>query len=368
MQRFITLCLTSFLAAIAVLCQAQDQVRIESFSPLGITKGVRQVTARFSEPMTTFGDPRNESPFDINCPEKGSGRWADVKNWVFDFDHDLPAGVTCSFKLREGLKALAGTAVVGERLFSFSTGGPAIVGSRPADGKTVNEDQIFILVLDGEADETSVLANVHFSVEGMVEPLGIQIVKGTERTAVLKAAGRTDNSRTLTIRCRQSFPSKAAIKLIWGAGITSISGVTSGEEQILNFSVRDQFTISFRCDRTNANAPCIPMLPMRLSFSSPVPANLAKKIVMKSGKRLYKPDLAGDDEEGEESVNAEGDVHGVKFIGPFPEKKSFVIELPGVDGRCGETSRQPGQVPPPGQHRRFPPPLPSSPPPSASLN
>lgn len=298
MQRFNTICLTLFLAAIAGLCQAQDGVRVEFFSPQGTSKNVRQVTARFSEPMTTFGDPRNESPFDINCPEKGSGRWADVKNWVFDFDHGLPAGVACSFKLRDGLKALAGSAVVGERLFSFSTGGPSIVSSRPGNGKTIDEDQIFILILDGESDETSVLANVRFSVEGIVEPLGIQIVKGAERIAVLKTAGRPDNSRTLTIRCRQKFPSKAAIKLIWGAGIASTSGVTSGEEQIFNFTVRDQFTISFRCDRTNANAPCIPMLPMRLSFSSPVPTNLAKKIVMKSGNKVYRPDLAGDDEEG----------------------------------------------------------------------
>ena len=286
MQRFIAPCLAIILLAAAGLCHAQDGVRVQFFSPQGTIKSVRQVTARFSEAMTTFGDPRNESPFDITCPEKGSGRWADVKNWVFDFDRELPAGVACSFTLRDGLKSFAGTAVVGERIFSFSTGGPAIVSSRPGNGKTIDEDQTFILTLDGEPDEASVLANVRFSVEGIAEPIGPQIVKGAERTAVLKAAGRPDNGRTLTIRCRQSFPSKATVKLIWGAGIASLSGVTTGEDQIFNFTVRDQFTISFRCDRTNANAPCIPMLPMRLSFSSPVSANQAKKIVVKSGKKV----------------------------------------------------------------------------------
>lgn len=328
MQRFIALYLTLLLISITGLCQAQEGASVEFFSPLGTIRGVRQVTARFSEAMTTFGDPRNESPFDISCPEKGSGRWADMKNWVFDFDRDLPAGVACSFKLRDGLKALAGTAVVGERVFSFSTGGPAIVSSIPGKGKTIDENQIFILTLDGEADEISVLANVHFSVEGISEPLCIQIVKGAERTAVLKAAGRPDNISTLTIRCRQSFPSKAAVKLIWGAGITSTSGVTSGEEQIFNFTIRDQFTISFQCDRTNANVPCIPMLPMRLNFSSPVPTNQAKKIVMKFGKEVYQPVLKEGDEEGEKKVNNEGEVLGIEFKGPFPEKKSFVIELP----------------------------------------
>jgi alpha-2-macroglobulin len=328
-QRFIAICLTLILLAAAGLCRAEESIRVEFFSPRGTIKNVRQVTARFSGPMTTFGDPRNESPFDITCPEKGSGRWADVKNWVFDFDRDLPAGVACTFKLRDGLKGLGGTDVTGERVFTFTTGGPAIIGSRPGDGRTIDENQIFILNLDGEPDEASVLAHVRFSVAGIAESLGARIVKGAERAAVLKAAGRSDNARIITLRCRQSFPSKAAVKLIWGAGISSASGVKSAEEQILNFTVRDRFTISFRCERTNPNAGCIPMLPMRLGFSSPVPASLAKKIVMKADGKVYKPELAGDDEEADdESVKAENGVYGVRFNGPFPEKKSLVIELP----------------------------------------
>jgi hypothetical protein len=134
MHRYLALSLALLLVTVANLCHAQDAARVESFSPQGTIKNVRQVTARFSEPMTTFGDPRNESPFDITCPEKGSGRWADVKNWVFDFDRDLPAGVACSYTLRAGLKALAGGAVAGERTFSFTTGGPAIISARPGDG------------------------------------------------------------------------------------------------------------------------------------------------------------------------------------------------------------------------------------------
>jgi alpha-2-macroglobulin len=327
----VILSLMLLLLSTASLCSGDERARVELFSPRGTTKVVRQVTARFSEPMTTFGDPRNGSPFDIACPEEGAGRWADVKNWVFDFDRELPAGVACTFTLREGLKSLAGAAVAGERVFSFTTGGPAIVGSRPGKEKVIAEDQIFILTLDAEPDEASVLAHVRFSVAGMAESLGIEVVAGAERAAVLKAAGKPETGRILTIRCRQSFPSKAAVKLIWGAGITSKTGVATGEEQILDYTVRDQFTVSFQCERTNASAPCIPMTPMRLTFSSPVPAHLAKKIVMRSGKKVYRPELAGDDEEGgerEESAKAGGDVRGIRFMGPFPEKKTFAIELP----------------------------------------
>ncbi|MBI2354486.1 MAG: hypothetical protein HYV06_05570 [Deltaproteobacteria bacterium] len=68
MKRAVALCLSSFLIAAASLCHAQEGVRVESFSPQGTNKNVRQVTARFSEPMTTFGDLRYESPFDIKLP------------------------------------------------------------------------------------------------------------------------------------------------------------------------------------------------------------------------------------------------------------------------------------------------------------
>ena len=328
MKRFAMVFLTLCLLSSAALCFAAENPRVDSFSPRGVVKGIRQVTARFSAPMTTFGDPRYEAPFIIACPEKGAGRWVDVNNWAFDFQRDLPGGISCTFALQEGLKSLAGEAVSGERIFTFSSGGPAIVSSRPGDTKEIDEEQIFILTVDGEVDEASLLANVRFSVEGIAEPLGIRLVTGSERTAVLKAAGRADNNRTLTIRCRQSFPAKATVKLIWGAGIASTSGIVTSAEQIYSYTVRDEFMVSFRCERSNANAACVPLLPMRLDFSAPVPLELARKIVMKAGKKIYQPDLAQDDQEGGETAATSGTLHRISFKGPFPEKKSFVIELP----------------------------------------
>ena len=41
---------------------------------------MRQVVARFSQPMVSFGDPRSEPPFDMECAGKGRGRWADARN------------------------------------------------------------------------------------------------------------------------------------------------------------------------------------------------------------------------------------------------------------------------------------------------
>ena len=82
---------------------------VEFFSPQGEVKGVRQVTARFAKPMVAFGDPREVDPFTIDCPEQGTGRWADTSNWVYDFARDLPAGVRCTFTLKTGLTDVDGT-------------------------------------------------------------------------------------------------------------------------------------------------------------------------------------------------------------------------------------------------------------------
>ncbi|MDR0842845.1 MAG: hypothetical protein LBP68_05425, partial [Acidobacteriota bacterium] len=93
----------------SLLAQAwQAPPRIDSFTPTGTVKRVRQVQVRFSESMVPFGDLRDvAAPFAIDCPERGSARWVDDRNWVYDFDRDLPAGVRCEFKAREGLQTLA---------------------------------------------------------------------------------------------------------------------------------------------------------------------------------------------------------------------------------------------------------------------
>ena len=77
--------------------------QVDTFTPQGQSKGVRQVAVRFSEPMVAFGDPSLPDPFNVRCdgdPEKlkGRGRWADQKNWAYDFEADLPGGQRCQFE------------------------------------------------------------------------------------------------------------------------------------------------------------------------------------------------------------------------------------------------------------------------------
>ena len=157
---------------------------VSQFSPQGEVANVRQVRATFSEAAVRFGDPRAPAPFDIDCSEAGSGRWADERNWVFDFSRDVPPGVRCSFTLKPAFRLLSGAAVEGMKTYRFQTGGPAVVRIHPASSNQLDEEQVFLLVQNGPASNDSLLAHVWCEAAGVQERIPVQLVSGPVRDAV----------------------------------------------------------------------------------------------------------------------------------------------------------------------------------------
>lgn len=340
---------------------------VEMFSPEGPVKRVRQVATRFSEQMVSFGDPRVADPFDVDCAAPGKGRWADGKSWVYDFEEDLPAGLVCTFTLKPSLASLSGRPVGGRLTFTLSTGGPAILHSIPREGATgIAEDQAFILLLDAEPEEASILDNVSFSVSGVEEAVGVTIVKGKDRKAILESGparalvtlidkrGRSvstlefrrkkegvDDPRVIVLKARRMFPPGADVRLAWGPGIRARTGVATGEAQVLPFRTRLPFTAAFGCSRENKEAGCIPMLPMEIRFSASVSRKVAEKILLKGpGKKTYAPVLQGESEDSDSFVSR------VLFEGPFPEKTSFSVVMPkGVRDDAGRPLANAGKFP-----------------------
>jgi hypothetical protein len=330
---------------------------VESFSPQGEVKGVRQVAARFSAPMVAFGDPRLEAPFDIDCPEPGTGRWADARNWVYDFARDLPAGVRCSFRSKPDLRTLAGDPLAPAQ-FAFTTGGPAVIEHLPSRYEQVDEEQVFILVLDAPAKESSILEHAWCDAEGIEERIGVQLVQGEERAKILEAR-REFVDRTLfalfkdgriapvgesellrgtlaerlrqadpaslplvLLRCARRLPAESDLRLVWGKGIESLSGVPTSQDQALEFEVRPAFSAAFSCQRTGPDAGCLPFLPMELSFTAPVARASAQKIVLRSAQgKAFKPTLP-DPSKGGDWITQ------LTFDGPFAEQATYRIELP----------------------------------------
>jgi uncharacterized protein YfaS (alpha-2-macroglobulin family) len=157
-----------------------------------------------------------------------------------------------------------------------------------------------------------------------------------EREKILKAYHyRPEAFSQLLLQCRQNFPNNSEVNLIWGEGVSSLNGVKTTEDQILPFKARSPFTVRFSCERENPKANCIPILPMHLNFSAPVPWDIAGHIVLKGQGKVYKPSKSSrhsyesDEEEGEgESPLDENYVYSLSFIGPFPENALFSIEIP----------------------------------------
>ncbi|GBG13602.1 uncharacterized protein NMK_1153 [Novimethylophilus kurashikiensis] len=323
--------------------------KVEAFSPQGEVKDVRQVVARFSEPMVAFGDPRLESPFDVQCDgtgtEKGKGRWADGRNWIYDFENDLPAGEKCTFTPKAGLKSMAGTPV-DKTAFSFTTGGPAIRVSHPAEGvEYIDEEQVFLLGLDAPADIASVKQHASCIIEGIGERISLEIIEGGKREKILaeqanearnlfevltKRGGhgylavkdkRLQNANVVVAKCGRTLPAGSKVSLLWGKGIQTTNGIPTSQDQTLPFHVREAFTARSNCTRINPKAGCVPVLPIALNFNAPVERDLAEKIVLRTADGQEMHPAISKDERGPT-------VEGVSFPGPFPSRTEVTIELP----------------------------------------
>jgi uncharacterized protein YfaS (alpha-2-macroglobulin family) len=335
------------LACLAI--PARAQTTIESFTPQGTVKGVRQVQARFSGQMVAFGDLRLADPFDVDCPEPGHGRWIDGSSWSYDFGRDLPAGVACRFTLKAGTADLAGAPVQGGRDFAFDTGGPAVVEAQPYEGSRIDERQVFVLALDAVPREDTVAAHAWCRADGIAERIPVRLLTGAEREQVLAARGqfvqrylsvyyeargiawrakvRVKNERNaaqpiVVLQCARTLPADAKVSVVWGAGIASAGGIATAEDQALAYRSRPDFSARFSCDRARRNGPCVPVLPLRLSFTAPLPVSQLARIALveQDGKR-WAPSF---DRETRSGMTLDA----VTFPDGLPANSSFRLELP----------------------------------------
>jgi hypothetical protein len=321
--------------------------RVELFSPQGSAKQVRQVSARFSVPIVALGDPRLADPFTVDCAARGRGRWADTRNWVYDFDADLAAGLRCTFTLVDGLATLDKRPVAGTRVFAFDTGGPAIVASLPHEGwEVVDEDQVFLLKLDAPALPESITAHAHCAIDGVAERVPVEVLAGSARRALLDARKQLGygyfqllwksgdlselrvRDRTLeqaeelvvALKCQRRLPPATQVRIVWGAGIAAASGITTRQDQQLAFEVRKAFLAALECTRTEPRAGCTPTQPITVKFTAPV----AREQAMAARLRL-----ATDDVRTPEDTDAKAKfVEQIAFAAPFPEAVTAVLELP----------------------------------------
>ena len=214
--------------AITALVAAQaGAASVESFSPQGEQLDIRQAQARFSAPMTALGQSDAPAPFNIDCGIAGNGYWTDERTWVYDLSTPI-AGVTCRFQLKPELTTLAGEKVVADADYLFSVIGPRILASLPQPGATLDEDQIFVLRLNGAARADSLATYARCEAQGIHEQIPIQRLSGAERArktcSMSWAATGTKNKRKPTRNwkcCAASAPCPPMPKSRWSGAPAS---------------------------------------------------------------------------------------------------------------------------------------------------
>ena len=303
---------------------------ITALSPQGEVAQVRQIKARFSANAIHFGDPRAPAPLTVSCDDaaasRGEGRWTSAREWVYDFAADLPPGVRCRIDPVSGFKSAAGDLLTGASSYQFHTGGPFVQHIRPDTSQPIEEEQAFVLQLNGAATPQSLQASVWCAVDGLGERVPIQPLDGEARAALLKAldldkAAAQAPQRFATFSCNRRLTPASRVQVVFGKGVATPSGVLNNVERRFAFTVREPFTASMGCERENAQAACMPIRPITLQFSAPVPRRLAEQMRLRSDRAEHAPVI-------EDGLEADALLERVQFPAPLPERTGFTLTLP----------------------------------------
>ena len=226
---------------------------------------------------------------------------------------------------------------------------------RRASTQKIEEEQVFALLLNGPATADSIERFAYCEFAGVGERVPVKIITGTTRDAILKAVNLVpQQARSVTLQCARPVAPEAKVSLVWGKGIATANGVASTDDRRLDYAVRPAFTASFTCERVNSRADCLPMRPLRVEFSSPVPRSASpRRSCWSAPTATHKPQF---EQHRGETADALVDLHesglhkfiyffgrnkgtvgddksdegvtAVQFSDQLPEKADLRIELP----------------------------------------
>ena len=329
-------------AAALLACGTAQAIGVAAVTPSGEVAEVRQVVLRFDAAAVAHGDPLAPAPAALTCngsAPQGQARWLDERRWAFDLAAPLAAGQRCTLRIDPAFRPIGGGAVEGRTEFTFATGAPTVLSLQPAPGSRIEEDQNFLLRLNGEADAASVLRSVWCEVEGIGERIAVRLVDGAARAQLLAQLSRDlDPKRVLLLACERPFPPEARVRLVWGPGV-----VAAGQPQLASrvvrrwqWQVRARFAAEFSCERENATAPCLPLRPLLLRFNAPVPRAqaLAARLEPLAPAGAQAAGSAAAPPAGVKAIAPQADDDGaqqltvVRFAAPQPENARFRLVLP----------------------------------------
>lgn len=297
---------------------AQSTPAVKTFTPQGFSKSTEQVRIEFTAPVVKFGDTQFPAPATSTCftAAKGEGRWIDTRNWVFDFKDKLPGGTSCQVK-------------VGDKTYSFNTGGPHVVEIFPRLYRELDPEQNFVLMTDSLIKGDSLKQGLYFVVEGLGDRIPAEVLSGAEAERVFNSAkleykyeSESFKGNFLVVKASRPFAPKAKVSLVWSKGIQSAQGATSPTDEVFEFTIADSFKANFSCQRESEGKPCIPILGMELYFTERISLKNAREVYLEAPDKtkIYSSNLADDS-------NAEY-IGVVSFMGPFKQNTEYLLHVP----------------------------------------
>lgn len=299
-------------------------------TPQGEVVKVREFVVKFDKAAVAAGNPGAPAPFKLQCTGGGKtqipahhGAWRNASTWVANFDDYLPPDVRCTATSTAGFKSAQGESLVPTTV-QFRTGAPFVRYLTPLGGQ-IAEDQIFMMRFNGSVDAASVQANAHCTIEGIGEQVPTALVTGADRDAILKSRGyakeATQNpNHFVLLRCNRTLPPDAKVELRLGQYKGS-SGSVNASLQSWDYQVQSPLEASFSCERPNAEAACMPIRPMTLSFSAPIPMQWARQITLQAQGQTIKPQFTPEEEKGPS-------IEAVRFAGSLNEHTEYQMVLP----------------------------------------
>ncbi|HLT99103.1 MAG TPA: MG2 domain-containing protein [Burkholderiaceae bacterium] len=302
---------------------------VAEFLPQGRVSAVEAVKLSFMEPVAAFGDGAAKAPVVLQCDglvPAGAGRWLDDRRWTYVFDSAVGAGVRCAAHANPEFKTLQGHTLPSDVHYEFDTGAPTVTDLRPYASSTIDEDQIFILRFNAPVDAEAIAKQSRCIVEGVGERIPVRAAPREYLLELLDAsymAEPADPDTIALLRCARVLPPEAKLSLEVGPGVRATGQPSSlpGSEtaQVWDFKVRPPFTAKIRCTREKAGSPCLPITPIVLEFTAPVPREAWAGVKLSAGEQFFE---AEEDEEETQFVET------LRFPGPFPPSTKLTLSMP----------------------------------------
>ncbi len=305
-------------------------LQVQKLSPQGVVEEAHQVVLRTDQDAVRFGDPQAPAPAEITCSDPafnaGSGHWNNAREWAWEFDRPLPAGTSCTVRLRREFQSPTKEALKGAKegkSYQFQIAGPRVEERWPRSYEAIDEAQVFVLRLNGPATRESLLEYSYCRSPELGERVPLRWVEGEQAQAIVQSlrleqdyAERPEQFALIT--CQRRWTAGSQMQLVYGAGVATPGGQKNHKAQVLDYEVRRAFSAQMSCERERPSAGCLPIRPISLEFSAPVERSLAAQVRLTGEGHSQAPVLDDDS-------NLITSLH---FAPPFTAQAQLRIELP----------------------------------------